>query len=298
MSEQKRCRTVTLPDGTQVRVQGGEPVVKVAQNLRAIVELSTHLLTQAVHTANDSEIVGGDAMVALGPVADPVAYVEKFDEAERRHAEDPDRWPASTIDLEHEDDEMTAVLWSLWYWSGDWRNERDYPLRDRRATIVGEAGFIRGCLDWAWQVLDAREWTAFADDMQAIVRRLENILHDGERSQVGVLCPSCEQPARRLILWHNDRDLSGESDEYRCPDDWNHRWTIRDYRRWVGAVYVAHASALTADDIANQYGIRPGTLRVWVTRGQVAKRGRDHSGRQLYDVAQARQANGDERVAG
>jgi len=44
---------------------------------------------------------------------------------------------------------------------------------------------------------------------------------------------------------------------------------------------------LTADDLANHHGIKPGTLRVWVTRGQVARRGRDHSGRQLYDVRQA-----------
>ena len=36
------------------------PVVKVAQDLTAIADLCERLLTQAVHTANDRELPGGD----------------------------------------------------------------------------------------------------------------------------------------------------------------------------------------------------------------------------------------------
>ena len=35
------------------------------------------------------------------------------------------------------------------------------------------------------------------------------------------------------------------------------------------------------------YRIKPGALRKWAEREQVAKRGKDEQGRQLYDVASA-----------
>jgi len=262
------------------------PVVKVAQDLTAIADLCERLLTQAVHTANDRELPGGEAMVALGPVADPHAYAENVEAAEYRHEANPRRWPEQTLDLGHEDDDLAPVLQVLWYWSCALRDDLGFPLEGRRATVASEANVIRQTLDHLWDT--EPHFDDLAADIRGARRRLENILHDGERVELGVRCPGDhEDDAPRLILRYDDRDPSGNGDEYRCPGDWQHRWKVDDYRRWVGAVYVAHADRLTADDLANHHGIKPGTLRVWVTRGQVARRGRDHSGRQLYDVAQA-----------
>jgi hypothetical protein len=33
-------------------------------------------------------------------------------------------------------------------------------------------------------------------------------------------------------------------------------------------------------------GIRPGTIRVWLTRGRLARHGHDHAGRTLVDLAE------------
>ena len=97
------------------------PVVKVAQDLTAILDLCERLLTQAVHTANDRELPGGEAMVALGPVADPHAYAANGEAAEYRHEANPRRWPDETLDMAHEDDDLAPVLQTLWFWSDDIR---------------------------------------------------------------------------------------------------------------------------------------------------------------------------------
>ena len=43
----------------------------------------------------------------------------------------------------------------------------------------------------------------------------------------------------------------------------------------------------TAGQMQLKYRIKPGSLRQWANRGKVRKRGRDESGRMLYDVADA-----------
>ncbi|MEE4546762.1 hypothetical protein V2S66_32960 [Streptomyces sp. V4-01] len=39
-------------------------------------------------------------------------------------------------------------------------------------------------------------------------------------------------------------------------------------------------------------GIRPGTIRVWLTRGRLTHHGHDHAGRTLVDLAEVANING------
>lgn len=283
------------------------PVVRVAQDLTAIADLCDRLLTQAVHTANDRELPGGEAMVALGPVADPSQYAENVEAAEWRHEANPRRWPDATLDLSHEDydDEMGAILWTLWYWSSQWRTERGYPLENRKATVESEASFIRNSLTWAWDGLDVPEWEAFADDVKGARLRLENILSEGMRAQHGVPCFDCgvdlvrysDEPREvnrceghdGVCYWPHKfcpHNRGGLLDEWVCPKC-RRLYDVESYHRAVAWAHRLHADYLTADQIYQQYGIKPGTLRQWALRKQVAKHGLDHAGRQLYDVRQA-----------
>lgn len=258
-------------------------MVRVAQNLTQIVHLAEHLLTQAVHSANDREIPGGDALVGLGPVADPQEYIELIDAAEFHHYADPLRWGENTIDLEHEsqsDDELGAILWTLWYWSSQWRDERGYPLEGRQATLTTEAGFLRGCLDWAWDEINAIEWQDFADDMAGTRQRLENILRAGDRSQRGAPCMYDE--CGGVALYRKAKPARG--------GDGEKTWVLSDWicprckRTWDEGGYARNVRAATegtkreqigrelwcTDDVAAQMvGRSVKTIRTWADRGEI-----------------------------
>ena len=290
------------------------PVVKVAQDLTAIADLCERLLTPAVHTANDRELPGGEALVALGAVADPHAYAENVEAAEYRHATNPRRWPEQTLDMAHEDDDLAPVLQILWYWSCALRDNLGFPLEGRHATVASEANVIRQTLDHIWDT--EPRFDALAADVRGARRRLENILAEGLRAQHGVPCFDCgvdlvrysdepREPSRcdghdGVCYWPHKfcpHNRGGLVDEWVCPKC-RRLYDAESYHRAVAWAHLIHADALTADQMHQQYGIRPGTLFVWANRGQVAKRGQDHSGRKLYDVAQAIAARDGERQAG
>lgn len=262
-------------------VVSAAPVVRVAQNLTAIVELTTHLLTQAVHSANDRELPGGDAMVALAPAADPDEYAERIDYLEFHHYANPQRWPANTIDLEHEDrdDALAPVLQTLWFWSDELRQVHDVPLDGRRPTVITEANLIRWALDWMWD--NEVHWDDFAQDIQNARRKVENILRDGERSQRGVPCMYDE--CGGVALFRKPIPVRGEDGEktwvlsdWKCPRC-KQSWNEDGYKRNV----VAATEQVKREEINGELWCTPDvaavmvrrsvkTIRTWVNRGELA----------------------------
>ena len=81
-------------------------------------------------------------------------------------------------------------------------------------------------------------------------------------------------------------------DRWKCPRRACGEWYLdHEYRKWVSDDFRANADALTAPDIEAEYEVPAGSVRGWATlrpgdeRPRVRKRGKDDSGRQLYDVA-------------
>lgn len=180
-----------------------DAVALVARDLSMIEELHEKLLTQAVHLASDPAMPGGDAMVMLCAVASPEAWANQVDAYERAGV-----WP----DLAHEDD-REPPLQLIRFWSERWRYERD-AASDLTATIGSEVGFIRQCLEWAYERED--RWPEFAADIGKARGRLEGLLRAGtrpERTAVPCIDIDCERRPV-LVKLYGKRAVD---DRYRCP---------------------------------------------------------------------------------
>lgn len=180
------------------------PVVKVARDLREIEDMALRLENQAEHKANDPEMPGGSAMVALGHVANLEAW-ENLNQATERYGK-----PYTSV--AEEDPNWEPPLQTLRFWSEQWRIEHGYE--NDQWTIASEANFIRYLLDWAWD--NEPQWDDFARDIKLARLRLEDILYAGrraERSRVPCIAVECERHPR-LIRVYRDR---AHDDGYRCP---------------------------------------------------------------------------------
>jgi hypothetical protein len=113
---------------------------------------------------------GGLATVALAPVASLEAWEHQYETLEAlgrgEHVAD-------------EDDTWEPPLATLLYWSEQFRVIHNRES-DRRPTITTEAGFIRGCLNWATD--HEPRFTAFAQDIHRARTRLEDLVHAGRRT--------------------------------------------------------------------------------------------------------------------
>jgi hypothetical protein len=273
----------------------------VAIDLREILDLFDDLHTQAINDSNDHSMPGGEAMVSLGPVASIEAREHTFETAERLWAERVKAGVATSGDRpanEDYDDEAPA-LQLLLFWSEAWRREHGYEL-DRRPTVASEAHFLRWCLNWAWE--NELHWNNFVEDVHDARSNLEAILLAGKRDVRGVQCLSCDATLRRysrdprephfcnghdgVCGWPHrycPHDRGGLVDEYRCPSC-GRLYTVEEYVRAVKQMHVAHAEWLTLEECSARTGVKEGTIKVWATRGKVAKRKDQHSGRMTYRV--------------
>lgn len=240
-------------------------VGRTRTDLAAIERLYTLLPTEAEQCGVDSE-----AANLAGPAADPEAS-----QWYRAHV-----W-AQTGALEPSDPHHPLTVLGTW----------DFMLREDlnqttelRVTVSRSVDYLSGLLTWLAQA-DDQDFPLFAEEIRVCRVHLENVLHEGDRAELGVECPDCETSAPRLVL-HRGSDPSGVRDEYRCPADRDHKWTIAEYRKWVADDYLANARRLTASQIRTAHRVPEGSTRAWAALGKVDKRGRDHSGRVLYDVAQ------------
>lgn len=233
-----------------------QAVAAVAHDLSITVELHEKLLTQAAHLASDPDIPGGDAMVMLGPVASPEAWAHRVDSLER---------VSSYPDLAHEGD-REPPLQLLLFWSEQWRAEREQTT-DLAPTVATEAGFIRQCLEWAWD--NELHWDDFAADIRQARTRLEGLLRAGtrpERTAVSCIDLDCGR-APRLVKVYGER---AADDRYRCPAC--RRWYDEtDYRIALGAELSADGAArwVPLADAVSLLERPEQTLRRWVHEGRV-----------------------------
>jgi hypothetical protein len=257
-----------------------DPVTRVAQDLTVIVDLAATLETQAAHKAADPLMPGGLATVALAPVASLEAWEHQYETLEAlgrgEHVAD-------------EDDTWEPPLATLLYWSEQFRVIHNRES-DRRPTIATEAGFIRGCLNWATD--HEPRFTDFAQDIHRARTRLEDLVYAGRRDQRGVQCFDCQVD---LIRFSVDRVVITKCEGHDGVCTWPHRLCEHDRGglrdEWVCPAcdrryaHFIHAEYLPLEECLERTGASRGSVTGWATRGHVRKRKDPGSGRVVYNVA-------------
>jgi len=288
-------------------------VPKISACLTAIVDMHQRLLTQAIHHAADREMPGGTAMVMLGPVGDRRRWDERFYTLEHAWLEgESDEDPYAYVWDDDADDE--PPLATLAYWSDFIREQRGESTR-LRATVEREADYLRSRLTWAADDNghgdpNLLEFPLMDDALRSCRARLETVLIEGVRLDRGAPCLQCESTLERVTHARrshdecegHDRghgpvcpypqqgccDRGGGQEWFRCRKC-QRTYDEASYRLAVAAAFRAHAPALTAADIELTWGVKASLVRLWGSRGHVAKRGKDRHGITLYDVEQVRQ---------
>lgn len=260
-------------------------LVKIAQNLRAIEDMYDRLGDELAYAGVDA-----DAMTYAGPVANLEAWEHRYEAAEARGLLSDQAWDDYASDQDAEWHPVSVLA----FWVDIVRDERGQPT-DLKATVKREADYLRKSAPWFFQ---ANEHTginfppvdALMNDLQRVKTVLENVLHAGEREDHGVPCMKCGENLTRIRYRH----LKNVRPEARIdkPDTWKCKpcgetSTMDQYNLAVRQDYLRSADRLTATDMLEAYRIKPGTLIVWASRDKVHKRGKDDSGRQLYDVEDA-----------
>jgi hypothetical protein len=240
------------------------PTVRVARDLTEIVDLHARLAAQAENEASHALMPGGNAMVALGNVANIEAW-ENHHQATERYAR------AYTSVVDEDPDEAWSAFQLLEFWSEQWRRQRDAEYDDApRPTIETEANFLRWSLEWAWQNEPA--WDDFAADINRARVRLEDIVHAGNRVELSrIVCPDCDPSPPRLIVLRGTAD-DGSDDRWkchRCRNRFDSRGAQRAHAKMLrsaGAERWVHQ----ADAIATlkAQGRPERTIRQWLAEGE------------------------------
>lgn len=241
-------------------------------DLQAIGVLCTSLPAEAVDKGVQSE-----AMMLLGPAADPTAW-RSYATAAMLGKIDA-TYLADCRDEQH-------PLWVLGSWEQIWRDHLDH-FSDQLVAVVDALAYLNLQIGY---MADQAEppFDEFARDLRGCRAHLENVLHDGIREERGAPCVQCEKPMVR-----------GDDDHWHCRTC--HRTaTEAEYRFAVAAAYQAHSDRLTATDLADRIGVKASVIRVWGSRGLITKRGKTAEGLTLYDVDSAitKRDSGEQEKAG
>ena len=255
--------------------------LRIAREMTSIVTLYADLHTEALHRPANSAglyIPGGDALNMLGPAANLEAWQHRYETLEEAGFEAGQDYVFDQVDS---DEHPLLVLAG---WEDVIRDARNQPT-DLRATVQRAADYIRSSMDW---MLDTDQYgnimflgtDALLHDLHRVRSRMENLLHDGIRYDRGVPCMECG--TLLVKIWGNNPD--GTDDKWHCStcSEWSNE---EQYRLAVKYAARAHAKGLTASDMEDEYRVKPGTLRAWVSLGKVKRRGRDNSGRWMFDVS-------------
>lgn len=250
------------------------PQTRAARHLTAILEMYPDLLAQAVNQSGDGKpgkadrIMGGDAMVLLSPGADR-AYT-----AYRQMSELMGRVTPAGETYESDAD-PSPVLQVLAYWADEIRAERG-ELTDLPATVKRCADYIRQTLDWAFSD-QAEEFDADAmvADLGRLRSRMEAVLRDGYRPELGVPCIYDECGGKRL---RRDIDHHGNRSDWYCASC-DRRWDAASYQRNVAAEYERQQTEwvdgeqwATVSRAAKKTGVSEKRIRLWIERGHIQKR--------------------------
>lgn len=254
-----------------------ECVASTRDDLRSIATLCDSLPEEVEHRG-----INGEAMVLLGPAADPEA---------RGHLEASiaaGRVPADYLDVA---DGEQHPLFVLGTWDMTWRDALEHDEPTERLTIATATDY----LDRQMTYMAGYEHAPFEDfarDLRRCRSHIESVLHDGEQRDTGAPCLTCDVPQVR------EWGKLAAADGWRCPKC----KTFSDeaqYRLAVKAEHMAQAEWLTAADCAewlieeadamdDVQAVTAGTIRSWATKNRVRKR-RD-AGRTVYLRADVRKA--------
>lgn len=267
--------------------------------LRAVVRDSgPALLAQALTRG-----ISSTAAMLIGPAGQPRVFGYRISAALNGKAcrctprqDDVDhllRCPGALTYLEDCRDEAHPA-----YVLGSWDLEvcRYYGHQRGLPPTIGSAASY---LDLHLSELAQDEGFAF-DELEADLARcqfhLQAVLGDN-RPDDGVPCPACtteDEPGPRLrkvyapfttCPWPRPANwVPSFDDRWACPGCGNH-WTEEEYARRLDQGFLANSDRLTRPDIERAYRVNRSTVTTWANRGQVRRRGRDSSGRTLYDVS-------------
>lgn len=216
-----------------------QQLIKVQQNLTAILNLVEQLATEAIHQANNPLMPGGLAMVALAGAASPGRYetnIAELETAAITFARETGL-PLKTLWPETYDDPngWEPPLQTLRYWSEQWRTIHGYPKP--KPSIHSEVVFVRWALNWAQE--NEPHFAAFIEDIHDTRSRLENTLKAGTRADRSrVICPTCDDPHRLIRIWGDNTN----DDAWKCPNCKN-KLTEDDHQR-AYAKQLRHAGAM------------------------------------------------------
>lgn len=236
----------------------------VRDDLEQIVDMHARLRGEAINVGTRGDrtgtVLGGDAMVMLA-----MTYREQTGlAADGDHSHESEADPVPPL--------LTLATWEDCY--RDHLGHDPAPL----ASVEEAAGYLDLVLTRIAQAADI-PFDDFARDIRQTRGRLEDVLHDGERVETGAPCPKCD---RALVKSYGRTEAF---DRWTCPNRECGTWYLdHEYRLRVTDDYRANSDRLNAADIAAQYGVTRGSLTGWASKGLVRKRGKDQSGRQLYDV--------------
>lgn len=254
---------------------------KVKRNVARIVERYAELPEEIEVKGVDSE-----ALNLHGPAA-------SAEQLEARRRWEADRgWCDFPRTLAADDPHHPYAVLGRW----DMAIRESYgPETDLFVTITRAADYLTGPV--LERFAHTQEFEEFARDVARCLTHLETVLSDSREPEKGAPCPKCseEKPGEKAprLRKRYGADVTGKDDTWHCPAVPAHWWSDVDYRARVDGDYLAHAETLTASQMHEAHGIKPGTLRQWASRGSVRRRGRNAQGQQLYDVAQALEAKGD-----
>jgi len=258
--------------------------LRIAQDLSAIEDMFMRLADEAVHRAGDPSMPGGQAMVLLGPGADLEAFGY-----------------AQMSELMGRTDGVTEValggdieppLSFLASWCDVLRDHRGQEPSQRRATIGREVAYLRKSLDWMLGADDdGTLWFEpvidFEDGLRKVRKAMEAVLRDGEQVDRGASCLQCDEP---LVREWADGDGKTEWDDCwvcltrDCPET---SYTYAQYLKAMEGEYLNRAAWLTAQDMERHWRIPKGSLHGWASRDRVRKKRDIHTGRMVYNVADA-----------
>lgn len=246
----------------------GGCLTEIRDSLEAIGRMCADLPAEVQHRG-----VEGEAMVLLGPVADPEAWGHVT--ASMTAGRIPSDWRLLPEDWRTTATDDNHPLLVLGQWEMIYRDALDHPTLEM-VDITSAAAYLTRHLSDA-----AREpWVPFEEMAKAIrhsCAHMERVLHDGEQVDRGVPCMNCSRALERVWGFGNK------------PDGWEckrcREFSTEDqYRFAVKADYIQQADWLTDVDMAVRTGVKSGTVRVWAQRGLIARH--LDSGRVVYSVTE------------
>lgn len=244
-----------------------ECMAEVRENLREIGRMCDALPEEVEHRG-----VEGEAMMLMGPAADPEA---------RGHLLASIRVGRVPADYLEEADGELHPLFVLGTWDMLVRDVLEHDEGDAVLTVTSAIDYLDRQLSYLGGFEDL-PFEDMARDLRACSAHLERVLHDGEQVDRGAPCMDCRVPLVRE--WGRLETADG----WRCPRCKEFR-TEAEYRLNVAEDHRKSADWLTAADMIERTkqpdrdDLSRGSLTGWASKGLVAKR--TSNGRVVYRVS-------------